>query len=929
MLSAQAQTQRGYVKTLGRPDKAGEPLPGVTIRVKGEHNPVISNEEGIFLMEMAGKKNGEAYSLQQVQKNGYELNENGLIGRLLAFSDKVPLTIVMVSSAQLNAEKERIENIAYKTAEKNYNTKFKLLERQLNDNEIIIEQYREEIQDLQNKFERYLSLIDGLAEHYAHTDYDLLDEKDREITICIENGELERADSLIKTIFNPIDVLQRNVTALSSIEQQIVQAHGIIDQANDDMVAVLKQQEKDAEYLYQLFTIALARFENEKALNYIETRAELDSTNPGWQFDAGYCFQEHNDFLKAQRFYSRALDIYRRLAKENPKVYEPDLATTLNNLAILYKNTQRFTESESLYLEALESYRRLAKEKPKEYEPFIARTLNNLAILFSNTQRLAESENMYLEALEIRRRLAKGDPQTYEPGLATTLNNLAILYSNTQRIQESETLLIEALEIRKRLAKDNPKVYEPDLAMTMNNLAVLYANTQRFQESQNLHLEVLEIYRRLVKDNPQAYEPVLATTLNNLAILYKNTQRYIESESLHLEALEIDRRLAKDDPKAYEHDVAKTLNNLADLYFDTQRLAESEAMRLESLDIYRHLAIENPHTFEHDLAMTLNSLALLYSNTQRITESEALYQDALGILRRLALDNPKAHEPDLAMTLNHIADLYFNTQRIAESETLYLESLEIYRRLVTDTPQAYEPYLASILSSLAILYHKTERQVACETMHLEALEIYRRMARNNPRVYEPRLATTLYSVGLLHWQEEQHSQAIPYFEEALTIYRALALQNPSYQKWYENSLNFLTQYYQMKGEHAKYIIVNEERIPILRKHFIEDAESYQKDYLNALGNQSLHSIFENKLIESEQYAREILSIDSTQIWVYSNIAASLLFQGKFAEAEAIYRQYKNELKDSFLQDFIDFEAAGIIPEERKADVERIRQMLME
>ena len=43
-----AQTQNGYVKTLGRPEKKGKALDGVSIRVKGEHNPVLSDNDGTF-----------------------------------------------------------------------------------------------------------------------------------------------------------------------------------------------------------------------------------------------------------------------------------------------------------------------------------------------------------------------------------------------------------------------------------------------------------------------------------------------------------------------------------------------------------------------------------------------------------------------------------------------------------------------------------------------------------------------------------------------------------------------------------------------------------------------------------------------------------------------------------------------------------------
>ena len=36
-------------------------------------------------MIMTGNKEGDAYALQQVQKQGYELNEHGIIGRQYAF----------------------------------------------------------------------------------------------------------------------------------------------------------------------------------------------------------------------------------------------------------------------------------------------------------------------------------------------------------------------------------------------------------------------------------------------------------------------------------------------------------------------------------------------------------------------------------------------------------------------------------------------------------------------------------------------------------------------------------------------------------------------------------------------------------------------------------------------------------------------------
>ena len=46
--------------------------------------------------------------------------------------------------------------------------------------------------------------------------------------------------------------------------------------------------------------------------------------------------------------YKSAIAIRERLAKANPQAYEPDLAGSYNNLAIVYKLTHRFAESEEM-----------------------------------------------------------------------------------------------------------------------------------------------------------------------------------------------------------------------------------------------------------------------------------------------------------------------------------------------------------------------------------------------------------------------------------------------------------------------------------------------------------------------------------------------------------------------------------------------------
>jgi tetratricopeptide (TPR) repeat protein len=81
-------------------------------------------------------------------------------------------------------------------------------------------------------------------------------------------------------------------------------------------------------------------------------------------------------------------------------------------------------EAVAAYEEALGIRRRLAQQQPQVYAPDVATTLNNLGIALYQLRRLEEAVAAYEEALGIRRRLAQQQPQVYAPDVATTLTNL-------------------------------------------------------------------------------------------------------------------------------------------------------------------------------------------------------------------------------------------------------------------------------------------------------------------------------------------------------------------------------------------------------------------------------------------------------------------------------------------------------------------------
>ena len=547
---------------------------------------------------------------------------------------------------------------------------------------------------------------------------------------------------------------------------------------------------------------------------------------------------------------------------------------------------------------------------------------------FSLTQNLfAEAETYYKIYIKKQLLLSKTNPQIYEYGLAVSYHNLALIYNNTNRLKESEHMYKLALEIRKRLAENNTPRYESDLAQTYNNLANLYDDEQRLIESEQMYELALVIFKRLEETNPQVYEPHLALIYNNLGGLYNRTKQFLKSEQMYSVALEIYKRLVETNPQIVKSGLARTYYNLGLLYSDTQRFSDSEQMYNSALEIRKRLAATNPQAYEPDLATSYYNLGLLYRTTQRFSDSEQMYNSALEIYKLLAVTNPQAYEPDLAMSYNNLGVLYYDIQRFSESEQMYKSALKIYQRLAGANPKVYDSDLADSYSNLGLLYSDMQRFAESEQMYNSALEIYKRLMGENAHFYGQRLANCLFLLAELQVKQEKYAEAISPLEKALDFYKKEAEQGKSID-YYTEAMLLLHQLYSQEKKYSRAYQCFKQNIPLLKTLYQSDKSNYIELLNGILVSQSFYSIFEKQYVEAENYSKEALEVDSTKHVAYSNLAAALLFQGKYQEAEKIYRQYKSELKEDFLSDFEEFSKAGVIPKHREEDVEKIKQLLL-
>ena len=937
------------------------PIGGVYIKPVTADNGVVSNaSNGSFSVVLKNLKMGSRIGNVKVTKQGMMVFNQQAVDEWNVRKD--PLCLILCDANEFQKQKKNLIAIGERQAKKKYDKKLAELKKRNEAQQLQIDDYYNKLDSLEKEYQNALKHMDEYADVFARIDESEVDTLAQRAIELFNKGEIDESIHLFEqgNYMKKLDDALHTKAQAQNLRNVADSAEALADKDIEECVKSIKAQvsayqvKNDYEKVGELLKGMADRLQTLDAIGsyldfcnhqnkfkeiekYSNTFLKIAESVPGQHkeillvtlyYNLGVFYQKNQRFSDCEAMYNLALEACYRLSKENSEVYLQYLASVFNILGTLYRSTQRFSTSDNMYKAALEIRKQLAKDNPEDYEADLAVSYNDLGNLYCDTQRFDSCEIMYKAALEIRKQLAKENPKVYEPDLANSYNNLGNLYCNTQRFDTCEIMYKAALEIRKRLAKNNPNAYLPVLSTTYSYLGIFYKDTKKIHDSEEMHKAALEIRKQLAKENPKVYEPDLANSYNNLGVLYEDIQRFNDCETMHKAALEIRKRLAKDNPKVYEQDLANSYNNLGNLYCDTQRFDTCEIMYKAALEIRKRLVKENPKVYEPDLANSYNNIGELYYNIQRFCDCETMYKAALEIRKRLAKDSPKNYEPDLAISYNNLGALYHQTRNFIECEAAYKSALSILEHLSKDNPKVYEPDLAISYNNLGNLYRDTQRFTDSEIMLNFCSKIYSNLYEDNPLLYRKGFAYICYSLGISRIKNKKTKEAINAFEKSLTII-INGKEKEKSELLYTENLAELSVLYSAEKKYETAYNYNTELLELRKNYYFAEPANYKNDYSSTLVNQSFNANLLGKFKEGETYCLEALQVDSTKHIAYTNLAAALLFQGKIEEAEKIYRQYKSEFKDGFLDDFAEYERLQVIPKEYMADVERIKAMLQE
>lgn len=274
-----------------------------------------------------------------------------------------------------------------------------------------------------------------------------------------------------------------------------------------DNSGTFEAEEKGNAFSSTLLNTAKVANDEEKS---VEDRAYTSLKN-------GEIFMASNKFYLAEQ----SLKLAKLLYEQDGKTGSTNYAQTISDLALLYQSRGRFTKAKPLAEQAI-SLREKGDNKGMQVV-----SINNFAVLKKETGFYTEAEKDFKRALEMAAGL--------NDRLATALvyNNLAMTYLDMNKLKDAESQMNKSISEAETVLKNN----SGNFIKLQINLANIYRFEKKYPEAEDLYLKAIAI-----KEKKLGAHPDLAHLKKGLAQLYMEMNKPKEVEKLLQSAYDINKR---------------------------------------------------------------------------------------------------------------------------------------------------------------------------------------------------------------------------------------------------------------------------------------------------------------------------------------------------------------------------------------------------
>ena len=597
-----AQTQQGFVKTKGRMVNGqlvpGQGLKGAMVSVQGRTAILVNADDGAFSFPVAEPQ----FRLDSVKKKGYQLVDMDACPKTYKRSGN-PLYIVMETPEKQMEDKLNAERKIRRNLQKQLQAKEDEIEALKEENRISLEEYHKALQEIYAEQESNEQLISDMAKRYSELDYDQLDEFYRQVSYCIENGELTKADSLLRSrgdINAQVNSIKQRGQALKEEKEKLQQAEAV-------QQADIEEAAKRCYGFYETFYL---QHQNDSAAHYLLLRAQLDTTNVDYQNEAAKFLVEFlSEFDKATPYYQTAM----RQAKLQYGEKCEWVATILYNTGMVHYYRSELPEALKDFNQAKDIYSELLGAN----HPEVATMINAIGLIHNSLGEYQTALDYFLQCAEMRK-AALGEDHF---DVAATYNNIGHIYANLRDFSKAMEYQNKSMEIKKKILNEN----DPSIAISHSNIGSIFYYLRDF-DSAAYHLnKALEINIIALGDS----HPNTASSYGNAAMMYTINKDYDKALEYHMKALTIMQKiLGEVNPK-----MARYYSNVGTTYIYLGNYEEALKYMNKALSVKKE-AIGEEHP---DLADYYHNIGEVYyrmgdkaKSIENFRTARAIWEKAFG-----------------------------------------------------------------------------------------------------------------------------------------------------------------------------------------------------------------------------------------------------------------------------------------------------------
>lgn len=224
---------------------------------------------------------------------------------------------------------------------------------------------------------------------------------------------------------------------------------------------------------------------------FLQTNGQFDSTvKNAW-------------YNESEKLHMEAQPIWKSLSDKDPEQFLNQRAYSLYKYIILLKKLKKTDTVEKLYTEVLELYSKLAEENPN-YREKLAEVHGNRGLFLKRQKQYEQAESEYLEAIDICRQATENFGLTFDRELARIFHFLGILYKDTIQkgigsLEKSLEALNESFQIYSKLAENDPDKYQHLMASVLRTKAKAYNTVKDYSEAKKVNGEAVAVFLNILQ----------------------------------------------------------------------------------------------------------------------------------------------------------------------------------------------------------------------------------------------------------------------------------------------------------------------------------------------------------------------------------------------------------------------------------------------